>query len=89
MLWGHIDEARRVPGDANKIIRAYRLYLSGSDMRFGQVWTLLSQILASRSCGVRNFVRKPRVAWLLRKANIRFAPTCMRKVASARPCTVP
>jgi cyclopropane-fatty-acyl-phospholipid synthase len=45
----HLDDARRVLGkDAEKIIRAYRLYLSGSAMGFERGWTSLFQILASR-----------------------------------------
>jgi len=59
-LWHWVDalelnlgEARRVLGaDAEKVIRAYRLYLAGSAMGFEQGWTSLFQILASRPDGV-------------------------------------
>jgi cyclopropane-fatty-acyl-phospholipid synthase len=45
----HLDEARRILGmGAEKIIRAYRLYLAGSAMGFERGWTSLFQILASR-----------------------------------------
>ncbi|MFL6686843.1 class I SAM-dependent methyltransferase [Paraburkholderia graminis] len=48
-LDAHIDEARRILGeDAEKIIRAYRLYLAGSAMGFERGWTSLFQIVASR-----------------------------------------
>jgi cyclopropane-fatty-acyl-phospholipid synthase len=48
-LEAHLDEAREVLGkDAEKIIRAYRLYLAGSAMGFERGWTSLFQILASR-----------------------------------------
>jgi cyclopropane-fatty-acyl-phospholipid synthase len=49
----HLDEARRVLGkDAEKIIRAYRLYLAGTAMGFEHGWTSLFQILASRPADV-------------------------------------
>ncbi|SFU23988.1 class I SAM-dependent methyltransferase [Paraburkholderia aspalathi] len=49
----HLDEARRVLGkDAEKITRAYRLYLAGSAMGFERGWTSLFQILASRPADV-------------------------------------
>ncbi|MDH6147311.1 MULTISPECIES: class I SAM-dependent methyltransferase [Paraburkholderia] len=52
-LDAHLDEARRVLGrDAERIIRAYRLYLAGSAMGFEQGWTSLFQILAARSSNV-------------------------------------
>ncbi|CAB3687272.1 class I SAM-dependent methyltransferase [Paraburkholderia rhynchosiae] len=48
-LEAHLDEARRILGkDAEKVIRAYRLYLAGSAMGFERGWTSLFQILASR-----------------------------------------
>jgi cyclopropane-fatty-acyl-phospholipid synthase len=48
-LEAHLDDARRIlGGDAEKIIRAYRLYLAGSAMGFERGWTSLFQILASR-----------------------------------------
>jgi cyclopropane-fatty-acyl-phospholipid synthase len=48
-LEAHLDEARRILGaNAEKIIRAYRLYLAGSAMGFERGWTSLFQILASR-----------------------------------------
>jgi cyclopropane-fatty-acyl-phospholipid synthase len=48
-LEAHLDEARCVLGkDAEKVIRAYRLYLAGSPMGFEHGWTSLFQILASR-----------------------------------------
>ncbi|MFP3434423.1 class I SAM-dependent methyltransferase, partial [Paraburkholderia sp. SIMBA_061] len=48
-LEAHLDQAREVLGkDAEKIIRAYRLYLAGSAMGFERGWTSLFQILASR-----------------------------------------
>ncbi|MEZ0605233.1 class I SAM-dependent methyltransferase [Paraburkholderia sp. IW21] len=44
-----LDEARRILGsDAERIIRAYRLYLAGSAMGFERGWTSLFQILVSR-----------------------------------------
>ncbi|TCG05550.1 SAM-dependent methyltransferase [Paraburkholderia steynii] len=49
----HLDEARRVLGkDAEKVTRAYRLYLAGSAMGFERGWTSLFQILASRPVDV-------------------------------------
>jgi cyclopropane-fatty-acyl-phospholipid synthase len=48
-LEARIDDARRILGDnAEKTIRAYRLYLAGSAMAFEHGWTSLFQILASR-----------------------------------------
>ena len=48
-LEAHFDEAHRILGrDAERIIRAYRLYLAGSAMGFERGWTSLFQILASR-----------------------------------------
>ena len=48
-LEAHLDEARRILGnDAEKVIRAYRLYLAGSAMGFEHGWTSLFQIVASR-----------------------------------------
>lgn len=48
-LEAHLDDARQIlGGDAEKIIRAYRLYLAGSAMGFERGWTSLFQILASR-----------------------------------------
>ncbi|MFM0672155.1 class I SAM-dependent methyltransferase [Paraburkholderia sediminicola] len=48
-LEAHLDEARRTLGrDAERIIRAYRLYLAGSAMGFERGWTSLFQIPASR-----------------------------------------
>ncbi|HEX7934106.1 MAG TPA: class I SAM-dependent methyltransferase [Paraburkholderia sp.] len=48
-LEARLDDARRVLGnDAEKIIRAYRLYLAGSAMGFEHGWTSLFQIVASR-----------------------------------------
>lgn len=48
-LEAHLDEARRIlGGDAEKVIRAYRLYLAGSAMGFERGWTSLFQILALR-----------------------------------------
>ncbi|SIT45516.1 putative fatty acid methyltransferase [Paraburkholderia ribeironis] len=48
-LEAHLEEARRILGeDAEKIIRAYRLYLAGSAMGFERGWTSLFQILAAR-----------------------------------------
>ncbi|WP_408233432.1 MULTISPECIES: class I SAM-dependent methyltransferase [Paraburkholderia] len=48
-LEAHLDEAQRTLGvNAEKIIRAYRLYLAGSAMGFERGWTSLFQILASR-----------------------------------------
>ncbi|BCG04438.1 hypothetical protein PPGU19_090060 (plasmid) [Paraburkholderia sp. PGU19] len=45
----HLDDAYRVLGkDAEKITRAYRMYLAGSAMGFERGWTSLYQILASR-----------------------------------------
>ncbi|CAB3776870.1 putative fatty acid methyltransferase [Paraburkholderia ultramafica] len=52
-LEAHLDEARRILGrDAEKVIRAYRLYLAGSAMGFERGWTSLFQILASRPADV-------------------------------------
>lgn len=48
-----LDEARRVLGArADKVLRAYRLYLAGSAMGFEQGWISLFQILGSRPDGV-------------------------------------
>jgi len=49
----HLAEARRALGaNAERIIRAYRLYLAGSAMGFEHGWTSLFQVLASRPDGV-------------------------------------
>ncbi|SAK51791.1 cyclopropane-fatty-acyl-phospholipid synthase [Caballeronia hypogeia] len=49
-LEAHLEEARRTLGkDAERIIRAYRLYLAGSAMGFERGWTSLFQILVSRA----------------------------------------
>ncbi|MFP3643943.1 class I SAM-dependent methyltransferase [Paraburkholderia sp. SIMBA_054] len=51
-LDAHLDAAHRVLGkDAEKITRAYRMYLAGSAMGFEHGWTSLYQILASRPAG--------------------------------------
>ena len=52
-LEGRLDEARRVLGaHADRVLRAYRLYLAGSAMGFEQGWISLFQILGSRPNGV-------------------------------------
>lgn len=52
-LEAHLDDAREVLGkDADRTIRAYRLYLAGSAMGFGHGWRSLFQILASCPNGV-------------------------------------
>lgn len=52
-LEANIDAARRVLGaNADKIIRAYRLYLAGSAMGFEQGWISLFQIVGARPDGV-------------------------------------
>ncbi len=52
-LEAHLDEASQVLGQhADKIIRAYRLYLAGSAMGFEQGWMSLFQILGSRLDGI-------------------------------------
>lgn len=52
-LEAHLDEARGILGNnADRTIRAYRLYLAGSAMGFERGWTSLFQILASRPNGV-------------------------------------
>ena len=49
-----MDEARAVlatdsePAEAEKILRAYRLYLAGSAMSFENGWLALHQVLAAR-----------------------------------------
>jgi hypothetical protein len=49
----HRDEEQRIlGGNAEKIIRAYSLYLAGSAMGFERGWTSLLQILASRPADV-------------------------------------
>lgn len=56
-LESQLDEASRVlaatssPGDAERILRAYRLYLAGSAMSFEHNWISLHQMLASRPSG--------------------------------------
>jgi len=56
-LEGRLDEARQVlqrtgnAADADKVLRAYRLYLSGCAMCFEQGWISLHQILAARPDG--------------------------------------
>ncbi|MES3002598.1 MAG: cyclopropane-fatty-acyl-phospholipid synthase family protein [Pseudomonadota bacterium] len=56
-LEARLDEARRVlettgnTADADKVLRAYRLYLAGSAMSFEQGWLGLHQILATRPDG--------------------------------------
>ncbi|OIQ73465.1 cyclopropane mycolic acid synthase 1 [mine drainage metagenome] len=52
-LEANIDEARRILGErAEKVLRAYRLYLAGSAMGFEQGWISLFQILGARPDGV-------------------------------------
>ena len=52
-LESRLDEARHVLGEhADKVLRAYRLYLAGSAMGFEQGWISLFQILGSRPNGV-------------------------------------
>ena len=56
-LESQLDQASRVlaatsrPGDAERILRAYRLYLAGSAMSFEHNWISLHQMLASRPSG--------------------------------------
>ncbi len=56
-LESRLDEATQVlastskAGDAEKILRAYRLYLAGSAMSFEHNWISLHQMLASRPTG--------------------------------------
>ncbi|MES2941511.1 MAG: class I SAM-dependent methyltransferase [Pseudomonadota bacterium] len=56
-LEARLDEAGRVlnatakPGFAEKIIRAYRLYLAGSAMSFEHNWISLHQMLAAKPSG--------------------------------------
>ena len=61
-LEAQLPEARRVlgvtspPGRAEKILRAYRLYLAGSAMCFEQGWLALHQMLVARpdpACGAQ------------------------------------
>jgi cyclopropane-fatty-acyl-phospholipid synthase len=53
-LESQLDEARRIlrttgsVEDADKVLRAYRLYLAGCAMCFEQGWTSLHQIIATR-----------------------------------------
>ena len=52
-LESRLDEAQRVLGEhADRVLRAYRLYLAGSAMGFEQGWISLFQILGSRPNGV-------------------------------------
>jgi cyclopropane-fatty-acyl-phospholipid synthase len=57
-LEARLDEARQVlattardAGSAERVLRAYRLYLAGSAMSFEHDWISLHQILASRPSG--------------------------------------
>jgi len=56
-LEARLDEARRVLGqtgkteDADKVLRAYRLYLAGCAMSFERGWISLHQVLAARPDG--------------------------------------
>jgi cyclopropane-fatty-acyl-phospholipid synthase len=51
-LEANIEEARRILGArAEKVLRAYRLYLAGSAMGFEQGWISLFQILGARPDG--------------------------------------
>ena len=56
-LEARLDEARRVLSashsatDADKVLRAYRLYLAGCAMSFEQGWISLHQVLAARPDG--------------------------------------
>ena len=56
-LESRLDEARSVlettgtVSDAQKVLRAYRLYLAGSAMCFEQGWLSLHQVLATRPDG--------------------------------------
>jgi cyclopropane-fatty-acyl-phospholipid synthase len=52
-LESSLGEARRVLGpNAERTLRAYRLYLAGSAMGFERGWTSLFQVLASRPDGI-------------------------------------
>ena len=56
-LEAKLDQARAelaansAPADAEKILRAYRLYLAGSAMSFENGWLALHQVLAARPSG--------------------------------------
>ena len=56
-LEAQLDEGRRIlsagsdPAQAEKTLRAYRLYLAGSAMSFEQGWISLHQLLATRPTG--------------------------------------
>jgi cyclopropane-fatty-acyl-phospholipid synthase len=56
-LESQLDEAQRVlettgrAADAGKVLRAYRLYLSGCAMSFERGWISLHQMLATRPDG--------------------------------------
>jgi cyclopropane-fatty-acyl-phospholipid synthase len=55
-LESRLDEARRVLAahkaeDADRILRAYRLYLAGCAMTFEQGWISLHQVLAAKPDG--------------------------------------
>ena len=58
-LEARLDEARQVlaadggPERAEKILRAYRIYLAGSAMSFEQGWIALHQVLATRPANDR------------------------------------
>ena len=52
-LEGNLDAARRILGDgADRMIRAYRLYLAGCAMGFEQGWGSVFQTLGARAGGV-------------------------------------
>ncbi len=52
-LEGNLDAARRILGDgADRVIRAYRLYLAGCAMGFEQGWISVFQTLGARADGV-------------------------------------
>ena len=51
-LEAHLDDARQVLGaHAERVIRAWRLYLAGSAMGFEQGWISLHQVLGARADG--------------------------------------
>ena len=51
-LDARVDDARRVLGaHADRVIRAYRMYLAGSAMGFEQGWISLHQLLGARADG--------------------------------------
>jgi cyclopropane-fatty-acyl-phospholipid synthase len=84
-LESSLGEARRVLGpDAERTIRAYRLYLAGSAMGFEQGWTSLFQVLAARPDGIVEPHEKPATGLSATQSEYPFNRTYMCREDSPR-----